>query len=90
MTDGRPQTVAELMALPITGFGMEIHKITDADRARGYIVISGRRAEVRRGVNSTGFVVMPADAVEVWHTDEMGVTWGLALHESGKWFRKQK
>lgn len=97
MTNPRPQTAAELMALPVTGFGMEVHELTDADRASGYIMIRGRRANVRRGVNSIsiptepiGFLVLPAiDDVMVSHTDEMGVTWGLALHESGRWFRKQ-
>jgi hypothetical protein len=97
MTDPRTQTVAEFMALPITGFGAMRRNYTEDEISNGYVMIGPKRIPITPGTKSviiptspTGFVLSPDfDATFVRHTDEMGVTWGLALHESGKWFRKQ-
>jgi hypothetical protein len=89
----RPRTVEELAALPITGFGMETHTLTESDKANGYIMIGDRRVYTKASainipVEQQGFIAhMMGDGPE-WYTDENGDRWHLALHESGKWFRR--
>jgi hypothetical protein len=94
-----PKTVGELMALPVIGFGMKTYTYTYADKANGYVTIDGGRQvpinmtamSLQVPFEPEGFVRMLSfEAVSISHTDDMGVTWGLALHDSGKWYRRQR
>lgn len=93
----RPRTAEEMDALPIgPAFGMFLHDVSDADRARGYTLIKGRPCPVTDTQAAVRMPVAPA-VIATWaedddiqsYCDTNGERWTLGQYADGRRFRQR-
>lgn len=96
-TIDRPLTVEEMSALPEFGFGFEKHAYSPEDKARGFIMIRGKRVNVVVGCNSIMIPVVPETMASyigpddpMGYTDSDGNAWSIGQYSDGRWFRRKR
>lgn len=92
----QPMTAEEILALPQgPAYGVERHEVTEIDRARGYMIVSGKRVPPPRVKyldvpSAPKTVAVYFDETDIMSCcDSDGVMWALGKYEHGEWFRRR-